>query len=432
MKTPLHPSLKPLLLACAIACLSGLPATAAFAATQLVDQVSVLVNDAAITEGDLRQAVKQLQAQNRNAPLEQLRKRATEELIMLSLQEQEAKRMGLRVDSATLDRAMQNLAKQNNSSLTNFRKKVVAEGLNWKELRESVRRQILLDRLREREVMRRINVSDQEVDDYLLSQASSEGKPQYDLEHFVVPLPSQPTADSNHRAEQAVDLLQKALGDKRNAKQIMAMFRARNVPLEGGGLGWRSARDLPEPMNKIVPQLMIGEASEPVVDAQGVHILRLKAVRSSKADAVEQSRARHILIKLNPLRDADQAREELELLRQQITGGEDFAALAHKHSEDYGSGVLGGDLGWFGAGAMVPAFEEKLKLLAPGQLSQPFESPFGWHLVKLEDRRQAEASKEERRQKATAAIAEQKRAKTTREWLQRLRDQAYLEYPNAD
>ena len=425
----IKPQLKPLLTACALACLIG-STSPVFAAVQLVDRVSVLVNDAAITEGELKQAMAQLRAQNRNAPADQLRKAAMEELIMISLQEQEAKRLGLSVDNATLDRAMQSLAKQNKSNLTNFRKQVTASGMAWTELRESVRKQILLDRLRDREVMRRINISDQEVDDYLKTQDATQGHPQYQLEHFVVPLPPNVDAKTKGQAEAAVNALQRALDDKRSAEEIVAAFRSRNIPLEGGPLGWRNAADLPEPMNKIVPELMTGASSEPVVDAQGIHVLRLLAVRLNKTNTVEQSSARHILLKLNPLRDAEQARQELETMRKQILNGEDFAALAHKHSEDYASGVMGGDLGWFGAGAMVPAFEEKLKLLTPGQISKPFETAFGWHVIKLEDRRQAEASSAERRAKAQNAIAETKRANTTQRWLQQLRDQAFLEYPN--
>lgn len=423
-----NPRFKPLLSACALACLIG-TTTPSFAAEQLVDRVSVLVNDAAITEGEINRAVAQLKTQNRNAPEEQLRKAALEELIMISLQEQEAQRMGLNVDNATLDRAMQTLAAQNKVSLTNFRKQVTASGMQWNDLRESVRKQILLDRLRDREVLRRINVSDQEVEEYLQAEDANMGHPQYQLEHFVVPLPPSVDAKTKKQAEGAVNALRRALDDKRSAEEIVAAFRQRNIPLEGGPLGWRKAADLPEPMNEIVPQLMTGASSEPVVDAQGIHILRLVAVRQNKADTVEQSNARHILLKLNPLRNAEQAREQLDTMRKQIEGGEDFAALAHKHSEDYGSAVMGGDLGWFGAGAMVPAFEEKLKLLRPGQVSQPFESPFGWHIAKLEDRRQSKASDAEREVKAKNAIAETKRAKTTQRWLQQLRDQAFLEYP---
>lgn len=429
--TPLSPRLKPLLSGCALACLIG-AASPAFAAQELVDRVSILVNDAAITEGELRQAMGVLRQQNANAPREQLRKTAMEELIMISLQEQEAKRRGLSVDNATLDRAMQSLAQQNKASLTEFRKQAEARGMPWTELRESVRKQILLDRLRDREVMRRINVSEQEIADYLAEQDALQGLPQYQLEHFVVPLPARATEADKRRAEAAVNLLQRALDAKRTAPEIVGLLRQNNMPLEGGSLGWRNARDLPDPMNKIVPKLMINGSSEPVVDAQGVHILRLTAVRQAKADTIEQSRASHILLKLNPLRDSEQAKQELEKLREKILDGEDFATLAQQYSEDYASGVMGGDLGWFGPGAMVPAFESKLKLLAPEQISLPFESPFGWHIVKLVGRRHAEASLNERRQKATAAIAETKRAATTQRWLQQLRDQAYLEYPNAD
>ncbi|MGB0867070.1 MAG: peptidylprolyl isomerase [Granulosicoccaceae bacterium] len=424
-----HSSLKPLLTAgaLAIALVSG---NSALAATHSVDGVSVLVNDAAITKSEIEQATAQLRAQNRNAPIEQLRKAALEELIMISLQEQEALRMGLSVDNATLDRAMQSLAKQNQLSLTDFRKQITANGMTWPELRESVRKQILLERLREREVLRRINVSEQEIDDYLAEQDANEGHPQYQLEHFVVPLPGKVTAQVRSQAEAAVNQLQRALQNKLSAQQIVGSFRSRNIPIEGGPLGWRKADDLPSPMNTIVPKLQTGAASEPVVDAQGIHVLRLLAVRQNKANTVEQSKARHILLKLNPLRDASKAEQELATIRKQIVGGDDFAAMAHKYSEDYASAVVGGDLGWFGAGAMVPAFENRLKLLSPGQLSQPFESPFGWHLVELEDRRQAKASTAERRQKAHAAIAETKRGKTTQRWLQQLRDQAFLEYPN--
>ncbi len=427
--TSLAPNLKTLLGVCAFTCLVGV-SNPSYAAQQIVDRVRVLVNDSAITEAELRNTIEILRARNANASAEQLRKTALEELILISLQEQEARRLGLSVDNATLDRAMQNLAKQNKLSLTNFRKQAASQGVDWNKLRESVRQQILVERLRDREVLRRINVSEQEVDDFLAAADVAAGQPQYQLEHFVVPLPVAANDEAKRRAEAAVNQLQRALADKRSAQQIVNTFKARNIPLEGGSLGWRNARDLPQPMNEIVPKLMTNEASEPVVDGQGIHILRLLAVRQTKSSAVEQSNARHILLKLNPLRDAESAKAELDSVRKQVLNGEDFAALAHKLSEDYASGVSGGDLGWFGPGAMVPVFEENLKLLAPGQISQPFESPFGWHLVKLEGRRQAQAPISERRLKAKAAIAETKRDQTTVRWLQQLRDQAYLEYPD--
>lgn len=425
--TPMTPRLKPLLAACALSLL--ISSGSAFAAPQPVDRVSVLVNDAAITQSELQQATEQLRSQNPSSPAEQLRKRAMEELIMLSLQEQEAKRMGLSVDNATLDHAMQALAKQNNASLSQLRKKVTSQGMSWTALRTSVRKQILLDRLRDREVMRRINISEQEISDYLEAQESTQSSPQYQLEHFVVPLPAQMNKTTKEHAEAAVTLLQESLSKQRSAQEIMALFRTRNIPLEGGELGWRKAQDLPDPMNKIVPNLKTGETSQPVVDGQGVHILRLVATRQAQSGTVEQSSARHILLKTNPLRNATQARQELETLRQEMRDGKSFAALASEHSEDYGSGVMGGDLGWFGSGAMVPAFESQLKLLAPGQISQPFQTPFGWHIIKLEGRRQAEASSTNLRQQAQSAIAESKRAKATHRWLQQLRDQAFLEYP---
>lgn len=427
--TPLHLRTKRVISACAVACVLGFSAPSS-AVEQLVDRVSVLVNDTAITEAELRLAIAQLRAQNTQASNEQLRKLATEELIMLTLQEQQAKQRGLSVDDATLDRAMQTLAQQNNLSLTNFRKNVTSQGMSWNELRDSVRRQILLERVRESEVLRRINVSEQEIEDYLAEQDSGLGQPQYQLEHFVVPIAPNADQATKRKTEKAVNMLQVALADNLSSQQIVGAFRARRIPLEGGPLGWRNANDLPAPMNEIVPRLMTSESSEPVVDGQGVHILRLLAVRQAKADAVEQHHARHILLKLNPLRTAAQAKQELDALLRQVQGGEDFAKLAKEFSEDYASAVIGGDLGWAGPGAMVPAFENQMKLLSPGQLSQPFETAFGWHIIKLEDRRLAEASATERRKQARAEIAKTKRATTTQRWLQQLRDQAYLEYPN--
>lgn len=421
--------LRPVLAACSLALLLAHGPVAAV--PQSVDGIRVLVNDAAITHSEIEQAAERLRAQNRQAPAAQLRKAALEELIMLSLQEQEARRLGLSVDNATLDRAMQSMAEQNKLSLSDFRRQVAAGGVDWVELRESVRRQILLERLREREVLRRINISEQEIEDYLAEQDANEGHPQYQLEHFVVPLPASVDAQTRRRAEAAVNSLREALDRGLSAEQIIAAFRSRGVPLEGGELGWRKASDLPSPMNAIVPKLMTGSASEPVVDKQGIHVLRLLSVRQNRAGTAEQSKARHILLKLNPLRGPREAERELNALRERVLAGEDFGQLASEHSEDYASAVVGGDLGWFGPGAMVPAFENRLKLLAPGTVSQAFETPFGWHLVQLQERRQAEASSAERRARAQAAIAETKRGQATQRWLQQLRDQAYLEYPDA-
>jgi len=425
------PRLKPLFCACAIACCIG-SAPAAFAKQQLIDRVSVLVDGSAITESELRQATAQLRASNPGAPLEELRKAATEELIMVTLQEQEARRLGLSVDNATLDRAVASVAAQNGANLTTFRRQVEGSGLPWKEFRKSIERQILLERLREREITRRINISAQEVDDYLADQDATDGQKEYELEHFVIALPPTVDAKARARAERAVNQLLTELDRKRSATAILRTLRGQQVPINGGPLGWRTVASLPPPMDKIVPKLTTGKFSDPVVDAQGVHVLRVLGVRTNTTDTVAQTRARHILLKLNPLRDAETAKTELNALREQIENGASFDALAEEFSEDYGSGVLGGDLGWFGPGTMTPAFEKELQRMSPDQVSAPFETPFGWHIVKLEERKQAPASKLERRNKARAAIGSSKQVETTKRWLQQLRDQAFLEYPSAD
>jgi peptidyl-prolyl cis-trans isomerase SurA len=405
---------------------------------RLVDAIIAVVNNEVITRRELidRSAIieRRLASQGGTPPTRaELQRQILERMIIERAQLQLAGELGIKVDDMMLDRAVARIAEQNKLSLPEFRKQLESEGTPFAQFREEVRREILMQRLREREVDNKIQVSDSEIDNYLAADASARGSRQeLNLAHILVRTPEnaspQQIAERQQRAEEAYRQL-KSGGD---FGKVAAIFSDSDEALKGGALGWRSQDRLPQLFLDAIANVKPGGISPIVKSANGFHILKLVDQRTASAQPnlppVTQTHARHILIKVNELVSATEAKRKLSELKQRLDNhAATFEELAKLYSNDL-SASKGGDLGWIYPGDTVPEFERAMNALQPGQTSEPIESPFGYHLIQVLERKTDDVSRERLRLAARQAIRERKLEEATSEWLRVLRDRAYVEY----
>jgi peptidyl-prolyl cis-trans isomerase SurA len=414
-------------------CCSCLPAQPARAQEQL-DKIVAIVNDDVIlrTELDdrLRTVKDQLKQQGTEMPpTAVLERQVLDRLILTKLQTQMADETGIRVDDESLNRTISNIAAENKVNLEQFRNILEEDGYNYEKFREDIRGEILISRLRQRQVDNRVTVTDREVDNFLAGQTQQGGASvEFHLRHILISLPDSPSSAEMTEAEtEARDIL-KQLHDGADFAKLAAAHSDAPQALDGGDLGWRKPDQVPSLFADIVAGMKKGDVSDLIRSAGGIHILKLDDVRDSAKQIITQTHARHILIRTNEvLTDAD-ARQRLEQLRIRLVGGDDFAELARAHSSDTVSASNGGDLGWTNPGDLVPAFEEVMNSLEPGGLSQPFQTEYGWHLVQVLERRQHDSTEDMKRSQARETIRKRKLEEARDAWLRQLRDEAYVEY----
>src|SRR6266850_1615179 len=370
----------------------------------LVDRIVAVVNKEVITYSELYEAVgmaeRQLRRQGTPAPERPvLERQMLERLILDKAQLQLARETGIRVDELQLDRAVERIAQSNNMTLAEFRRALESDGVPFDAWRNDVRQQMLMQRLREREVENRVQVSETEVDVFLEQQKSRPEGAEYNLAHILVRVPEG------------------------------ASFSDAPDALQGGAIGWRSHDRLPELFSEVLAKMNPGEVSEPLRSPAGFHLLQLADRRGAgaQAAAVRQTRMRHILIRTSEAVSESEARRKLLDLRDRIvSGGADFAELARVHSDD-GTAARGGELDWVYAGDTVPEFERAYEELKVGEVSQPVRTPFGYHLIQVLERRSSDVSPERRRLQVRQALRERKADEAYQEWLRQLRDQTYVE-----
>ncbi len=400
-----------------------------------IDRIAAVVNDDVITRHELddRLAIVVRQLQKGGTPLppmEALEKQILERMIIDMLQTQFAKETGVRVDDSQLDKTMQRIAQENKfSSLAEFRAKLEQDGVDFKKFREEIRSEIIANRLREREVDSKLVVSNSEIENYLNTQAKQPGKgEEYQLAHILVLVPEQASADkiqaSRQRAEQALAQLRNGA----EFAQIAAGFSDAKDALQGGNLGLRPADRVPALFMDALQKMRPGEVSPILRSPNGFHILKLIERHSRDIpQVVTQTHARHILIKTSELVPDNEAKSRLQELKHRIDTGADFAEQAKRYSED-GSAAQGGDLGWISPGDTVPEFEDAMNALKAGKTSGAVQSGFGWHLIQVLERRDADVSLEQKRQHARMAVQAFKSDEAYQDWLRQLRDRAYVEY----
>jgi peptidyl-prolyl cis-trans isomerase SurA len=402
----------------------------------VIDRIVAVVNDEAITSVELedraRFAMKQLAQQGTAPPPKAvIDRQLLDRMIGDRVQLQLAKETGLRVDDVELDRAIGRIADQNKITLEVLRQTLEHDGVPYAKFREDIRNEIIMTRLREREVDNKIVVTDSEID-ALLSGSTSEDmrNDEFNLSHILVVVPENASPEQlqtrRARADEALAQLTKGA----DFRQVAAAFSEAPDALRGGEMGWRQGERLPTIFYDAVKSMKPGEVSGILRSANGFHIVRLNERRGqtlAQAPAsVQQTHVRHILLKTNELVSETEARNRLMGLKERLENKADFAELARVHSED-ASASKGGDLGWVLPGDTVPEFEHAMNNLKPGEISEPVRTPFGWHLIQVIERGTKDVSKERQRIRARQTLRARKADEAYQEWVRQLRDRAYVE-----
>ena len=398
-----------------------------------IDRIVAVVNTEVITQNDLTErvnlVVRQLQRQGGQLPpSEVLSRQILERLINDLLQVQLAKETGIKVDDATLDRTIERIAQENSLSMTEFRGALERDGIKYPRFREDIRNEILLARLREREVDNNIVVTDAEVETELARLArEATSDAEYRLSHVLVLVPPQASPEQIEARRRRALLALSELRRGANFAQIAATYSDAPDATQGGTLGWRPSARLPALFLETLEKLKDGEVSDILRSPNGFHIVKLLEKRGKAAVAgVQQTQVRHILLRARDGLSESEARQRLLTLRERIEKGADFAELARLHSED-ASASKGGDLGWVAAGDTVPEFERVMNSLKDREVSLPIQTPFGWHLVQVISRRSDELSEDRKKSAARQAIRARKADEAYQDWLRQSRDRAFVE-----
>jgi peptidyl-prolyl cis-trans isomerase SurA len=399
-----------------------------------MDRIVAVVNNEVLLESelvDMEQTVRQ-QLRQRNAampPSDVLRKQVMERLILQRVQLQKADSIGIRVGDDALNAALKQIAENNKITLREFRDVLAKDGYDFADFRDSIREEMIISRLRKSQVEDRVVISDREIDTYLTTQAVQGGsETSYHLLHMLINVPEAASPEQVQIAQAKLDNILGLLNAGGDFSEVASGYSDGQNALEGGDLGWRKQGELPSLFSDVVPSLEVGEVSKPLRSGSGYHLVMVKDKKSEETHLVKQTLASHILIKTNELTTDVDAEKRLEQLHERILNGDDFSELARAHSDDTGSAIVGGSLGWSSPGAMVPEFEEKMNELPIGGVSEVFKSRFGWHLIKIDDRREQNMAEEFKRNKARAEIRQRKIEEDLESWLRELRDESYVEY----
>ncbi|MDH3218663.1 MAG: peptidylprolyl isomerase [Gammaproteobacteria bacterium] len=412
--------------------LTALPA----AAVQTpLDSIVAIVDESVITRRELeyriRLVVIDFNSGNRRLPSDDvLRRQVLEAMISDSLLLQEANRRGIKITDSQLNQTMQSIARQNNLSLSDYRKLLIADGLDYDRYRETVRRELAITTLQRQYSQRNASVSDSEVDDFIERSDDDGANFEYRLSHILIALPDAASPEQVDAANQVANEILARLDLGEEFDQLANTYSAGDTALQGGDLGWRKKAEIPSLFTEQVLAMEPGGHAGPIRSASGFHIVHLKERRDVEQVISEQTRSRHILIRPNELISEEDARDRLLEFRERILAGEDFARLARLYSVDYASGSEGGDIGWMDPGSTVKEYEEVASRLAPGQISEPFRSQFGWHIVEVTGRRTVDETAQNKRKKIYSQLLEQKQREVFDLWKRRLRDEAYVVFPD--
>jgi len=398
-----------------------------------LDRIIAIVNDDVLMESELTVRMREVSKDLRSKgipppPANILQKQVLERLMLQRLQLQEAQHSGIRIEDQTLNRTIQKIAEGNNLTLKQFRRVIERDGFSFAQFREDVRNQIMIGRVRNRKVKNRIKVSDQEIE-HLLENLENRGglTNQYRLGHILIAIPDGASTSEiqQYRAE-AEDVISQ-LNNGADFRQTAAASSDSQTALDGGDLGWRKRGELPSVFEEIAPSMTVGQVSDIIRTPGGFHIIKLMEKQGSDQVMVTQTLVRHILIKPTAIVSETDARSRIEHLRNRVLSGENFTQLAKSNSDDTASAVEGGSLGWTTPGQMAPEFEDAMNSTAVGEVSTSFSTPFGWHILKIEDRRKHDGTTEFRRNKAREIITKRKMEEELELWLRRLRDEAYTD-----
>lgn len=407
-----------------------LASTLSYAAVQPIDQVIAIVDDDVVLASELTSRMQQIKTNMEKSdgqmpPDADLQREVLDLLILENLQLQMAYRAGVRISDDQLNESMARIASQNRMNLIQFKQALEADGMSYNGTREQIRKEMLLQRVQQGNVNQRVRITEQEVDNFL---ASEEGQsltaPEFRLAHTLLPLTASASANEHQKAADHAAALYQKIQDGASYGDVIS--NSKQYALKTTDLGWRKASDLPSLLADIPTAIGKGETHPPIKSASGYHLVQLIESRGND-EVVAQTHARHILLKASAIRDEAATETEIRTLRQRVLDGEDFAELARKHSEDIGSAAEGGDLGWSSPGRLVKAFQDTMDQTAIDAVSLPFRSEFGWHILQVLERRDKDITGDMRERIARNFIHRRKYDDELQTWLQKIRDEAFVD-----
>ncbi len=408
----------------------------AWSETEMLDRVVAIVGEDVVLESELEQRLASIKARiqqsGSNQPLppdEVLREQVLDQLILERLQMEMGRRYGIEVSEQQLEQTIQRILRNNQLTEAELRADLESQGQTLEGFRAQIRRELWVNQIQQAVVNSRIEVNEQDIESFL---ASTDGKfatsPNYRLGHILLSVPGDASESEVDEVREKAESIREQLVEGADFEQMAITHSNDSNALQGGELGWRKLEQLPELFADVVANLEEGDVSEPVRSGAGFHILKVHETRSETGNSmVQQTKARHILIKTSEIVDDAAAEKKLSELRQRALDGESFADLAREHSEDIGSMLQGGDLGWTMPGQMVPAFDETMNETGVGEISEPFKSRFGWHILMVEDRRQQDMSEQVIRNQAANMLRERRFDEELQTWLAEIREEIYVE-----
>ena len=405
----------------------------AHAELALLDRVVAIVDDDVVLHSELNQRmgaiINQIQQSGTQAPPEEiLRKQVLEQLISERLQLNMGYSAGIRVSDEEINQTIASVAANNNLSMEQYVAEIHASGSTMASVRQEIANEIIIMRVQQGRVMRRIRISEQELNNFLNSE---EGRlvtsADVNIGQILFSVPSSANPDESVAIVDKLNDIEQQIKDGADFRQLAIANSDDQSALQGGDLGWRKMAQLPGVFIEAVEAMEVGQVSQPIRSAAGFHLLKLYDRRGGGEKLIEQHFARHILVKPNQIRDEAATIQLLKDLRQKVKEGEDFAALSKEHSEDPGSALKGGELGWSTPGMFVPEFEQTMSSIAINEVSEPFRSQFGWHILQVTDRRMEDFSENIMRSGAENLLRQRKFSEELQVWLQEIRDEAFVE-----
>lgn len=403
----------------------------------LLDRIVVVVNDGVILQSELDRAIGistgQLRERGIAAPSETvLRTQVLDRLVNARVQTQKAQEGGIKIDDRELNEVLGNIAQQNKMSLAEFAEAVRKDGMDFLAVREQIRDEVLIARVKQQEVDSRVVVTDQDIDLFLANIQNLDDA-EYRLSAILVAVPEGATPEQREKSRGKAEALKVRLDKGEDFAQLAAAESDGQQALQGGDLDWRKGANLPTVFANVAPKLKIGETSNVLESGAGYHLIKLTAKRGDgEQQSVSETKAQHILLMPNAIRDENATLTQARELEKRLKAGEDFDKLAKEFSDDPGSKNAGGDLGFQPPGVFAPEFQIRIDQLKPGETSAPFHTQFGWHIARVNERRTRDISVETRRAKARSAIGQRKSTEEYDTWLRRLRDEAYVEFRGAN
>lgn len=421
-------------LAALVAATSPLPAEELSTTGQMLDGIAAIVNEGVVLKSELAEQTETIRQRARAEGLQLppenvLREQVLERLIVEQIQMQRADRFGIQISDQMLNETLARIAQQNNIPFERLPESMAAEGIDYAAYRRDMRKQLTLEQLRQIDVIRRISVAPREIEQCIADLENNVvGNSEYNLSHILVSVPESATAEQFAEAERKANEVFEQLQNGADFGEMAVRYSDSQTGLEGGNLGWRTGDQLPTLFSDIVGDLDEGDFSAPIRAVSGFHLVKINELRSAtKKSEIEQMQVRHILISPDQIIDDATARQQLEDALERIRSGENFGEIAKLLSDDPGSAANGGEMGWTGPGTFVPEFEEVAQNAEIGEVTEPFRTRFGWHILEVLGKRTYDNTEDLKESNCVQRVRNSKLANESELWLRRIRDEAYVQ-----